>query len=321
MALPHLNKSDMNISKSNFSLRDPEDDYAKRARNQAGAAKGPRRDEDDEQGQAAGVMTLQQRLAARREAETGVKGKSPYTTSHIPSGGDAVNRSVHAGADAKFQKVNLIGSMMNEHAVFSLVTQTDDVTYLDLRGNGLDSAFGWKLIKALKKQYLKLDFVNGVDTKAIRNNAITDLNLTGFLSHNGLFGIEPVGAIFLAHFLRTNTSLLSIQFQRNQVGKDGAKAIAQSLIGNTHSQVNEVNQMKPIKKRGVHFAKFKTGDVKEIRMANFNLVDEDAVFLEEYLSRHDCTEELMLAGNFFFGEGIRKFGRYLGVTKVLKNYV
>ena len=43
--------------------------------------------------------------------------------------------------------------------------------------------------------------------------------------------------------------------------------------------------MKPVQKRGVHFSKFKTNEVIEIRMPNFNLVDEDAVFLEEYLSR------------------------------------
>jgi len=43
--------------------------------------------------------------------------------------------------------------------------------------------------------------------------------------------------------------------------------------------------MKPLQKRGVHFSKFKTNEVIEISMQNFNPVDKDAVFSEEHLSR------------------------------------
>lgn len=261
--------------------------------------------------QASGPNALRQKLAARKEQETGVRQADAHKHDVAPP----------ASGEAKFAKVNLIGSMMNEHAVFSLVThqtQTDGITYLDLRGNGLSHEFGWRLIKAMAKQYTKLDFCNGIDTKKIRENDIDELNMTGFLSHNGLFGIEPVGAVFLAHFLRTNTSLQKIQFQRNGVGKDGSKAIAQAIIGNAGSQINEVNGMKPVKKRGVHFSKFQNKEVETIRMPNHNLNDEDIVFLEEYLSRYDCVKELDLKGNQFFGDGVRKLGRYIGSSTVLE---
>eukprot|EP00397_Hematodinium_sp_SG-2012_P001045 GEMP01001046.1.p1 GENE.GEMP01001046.1~~GEMP01001046.1.p1 ORF type:complete len:1504 (+),score=273.65 GEMP01001046.1:195-4706(+) len=305
MALPNTDLTKSMLNKSAFVDGDPDAQaYDKRpAHHKATMDDDPRGG-----GPASGVMTLKQRLAARKEQVTGVRQAAAHAHYTEPE----------QDKEPKFQKVNLIGSMMNEHAVFSLVTQTDDITYMDLRGNGLDSAFGWKLIKAMKKQYLRLDFCNGINTKRIRENSIDDLNLTGFLSHNGLFGIEPVGAIFLAHFLRGNTSLVSIQFQRNSVGKDGSKAIAQAIIGNPDSQINEVNHMKPKKKRGVNFTKFQSKEIEEIRMANFNLVDEDIVFLEEYLSRHDCVKELDLKGNPFFGEGVRKLGRYLGVSQTLE---
>ena len=86
-------------------------------------------------------------------------------------------------------------------------------------------------------RYLHLDFCNGVDTKEIRENKVEKLRLSGmnFDAGNGIYyGMEVVGAIFLAHFLRINTSLTTLDFRRHDVQKDGAKALAQAIIGHAH---------------------------------------------------------------------------------------
>ena len=90
---------------------------------------------------------------------------------------------------------------------------------------------GWKLVKAMKRRYLQLEYCNGVHTRALRDNVLSVLNLSTFNGHQGIFGIEVVGAIFLAHFLRLNSSVTDLCFRRNDVQKDGAKALAQSLLG------------------------------------------------------------------------------------------
>ena len=96
-------------------------------------------------------------------------------------------------------------------------------TSSDIRGNNLDAAFGWRLIKAMKRKYLQLDFCNGVDLRGIRENKTRRLILSDFKNHGGMYGMEVVGAIFLAHFLRFNESVVELSFRRNDVQKDGAK--------------------------------------------------------------------------------------------------
>ena len=53
----------------------------------------------------------------------------------------------------EFQKVNLLGSRLQQAAIYSLILSLNTITYLDIRGNGLDSSFGWRLVKAMKKRY------------------------------------------------------------------------------------------------------------------------------------------------------------------------
>ncbi|CAD7928384.1 unnamed protein product [Amoebophrya sp. A25] len=219
----------------------------------------------------------------------------------------------------EFQRVNLLGSRLQQAAIYSLVLSLNTVTYLDLRGNNLDATFGWRLIKAMKKRYLQLEFCNGVNTRAVRDNAIEHLNLAGFEMHSGLYGIEVVGAIFLAHFLRLNSSLKTISFRRNQVEKDGAKALAQSMIGNTNCQIRSVNSMGIRKKErtGIDFRLFRKNQLTEVNLAKTGIDDDDVVFLEEWLLRHDCTTELNLSNNHFTGEGVRKLHRYILNSKTL----
>ncbi|CAD7927849.1 unnamed protein product [Amoebophrya sp. A120] len=221
----------------------------------------------------------------------------------------------------EFQRVNLLGSRLQQAAIYSLVLSLNTVTYLDLRGNNLDATFGWRLIKAMKKRYLQLEYCNGVNTRAIRDNQVQHLNLAGFDGHSGLYGIEVVGAIFLAHFLRLNSSLKSLNFRRNQVEKDGAKALAQSMIGNASCQITSVNGL-GIRKRertGVDLRKFRKNEVPEVNLENAGLDDDDVVFLEEWLLRHDCTVDLNLSRNNFWGEGVRKLHRYILNSKTLVN--
>ena len=156
--------------------------------------------------------------------------------------------------------------------------------------------------------------------QAIRENKIRRLNLASFENHSGLYGIEVVGAIFLAHFLRLNSSLRQFSFRRNMVQKDGAKALAQSMIGNTKCEIAGVNMMRVNAKQrtGIDFTKFRTNEVKEAPLGNCSLDDDDIVFLEEWLLRHDCVTNLDLSRNFFWLEGVRKLHRYIINTKALK---
>lgn len=220
----------------------------------------------------------------------------------------------------EFQKVNLLGSRLQQAAIYSLVLSLNTISYLDVRGNNLDAAFGWRLIKAMKKKYLQLEFCNGIDVKAIRENKITKLNLSSFENHLGIYGIEVVGAIFLAHFIRLNSSIKAISFRRNEVEKDGAKALAQSMIGNTKCAIAHVNMMGKSKKRrtGIDFTKFRVNGVQEVPLSKCGLDDDDVVFLEEWLLRYDCTTDVNLSWNNFFGEGVRKLHRYVLNTKTLK---
>ena len=95
---------------------------------------------------------------------------------------------------------------------------------------------------------------------------------------------QVVGAIFLAHFLRINSSLETLSFRRNQVQKDGAKALAQSMIGNAKCAIKSVNSMGISKKlrTGIDFRKFRTNNVPDVNCAKCQLDDDDVVFLEEW---------------------------------------
>uniref|UniRef100_A0A7S4S9B5 Uncharacterized protein n=1 Tax=Alexandrium monilatum TaxID=311494 RepID=A0A7S4S9B5_9DINO len=223
----------------------------------------------------------------------------------------------------QFEKINLIGSELSEHAIFSLVLSVPNITYLDLRGNKLNAAFGWRLVKAMKKRYLNLEFCNGVPLKALRTNAIDSLNLAGVSGHHGMYGIEVVGAIFLAHFLRLNSSLTYLNFRRNNVQKDGAKALAQSLLGNPQCVLRTVNTMGPQKspaKEGIDFSQFLTSppQLTKLVLRRRLLDDDDFVFLEEWLRRYDCVTELDISENYICRDGVRKLTRYVKDTKTLK---
>jgi len=246
----------------------------------------------------------------------------------------------------QFEKIDLRGNHkpgpgregmgLSEHAIESLVLSVDNITHLDLRGNRLNAAFGWKLIKAMKKKYLNLEFCNGIPLRALRMNSIQVLDLSPRASHvgmpwtedskeaavefanRGMYGIEVVGAIFLAHFLRLNTSLISFNFRLNHVEKDGAKALAQSLLGNAQTLLQTVNTMGPTKmKPGINFSHFKTGQLTTVDLSKRGMDDDDFVFLEEWLRRYDCVTDLNISWNFMSRDGIRKLTRHIKETKVL----
>eukprot|EP00397_Hematodinium_sp_SG-2012_P001205 GEMP01001206.1.p1 GENE.GEMP01001206.1~~GEMP01001206.1.p1 ORF type:complete len:1723 (+),score=302.95 GEMP01001206.1:235-5403(+) len=217
-----------------------------------------------------------------------------------------------------FDKVNLLGSNLSTHAIYSLILSLSNITYLDVRGNKLDSGFGWRLIKAMKKRYLQLEICNGISVRDVRDNKITDLNLSGFENHNGLYGIEVVGAIFLAHFLRLNSSLTSIHFRRNNIQKDGAKALAQSMISNVNCKIQFINLMRPTQRTGFDFMEFRSNQLQSVNLSKCRLDDDEMVFLEEWLLRHDCVTDLDVSHNNFSHEGVRKLHRYVASTKKLK---
>lgn len=235
----------------------------------------------------------------------------------------------------QFEKINLLGSGLSGHAISSLVLSVQNVTYLDLRGNNLQAAFGWQLVKAMKRRYLQLEFCNGVFTRGLRENKTEELVLSSFSGHHGLYGIEVVGAIFLAHFLRLNSSLTHINFARNDVQKDGAKALAQSLLGNPHCALRTVNNMGPARcpskdrggKPGIDFAQFRNSTLVTVNLSKRLLDDDDFVFLEEWLRRHDCVKNLDISHNLIgqpkwdgssqTRDGIRKLTRHLKDTKTL----
>lgn len=110
----------------------------------------------------------------------------------------------------EFQKVNFLGSRLQQAAIYSLVLSVNQITYLDVRGNNLDAAFGWRLIKSMKKKYLQLEYCNGIDLRGMKANEQKTLDLCSITGHNGIWGIEVVGAIFLAHFLRYSAILSGI---------------------------------------------------------------------------------------------------------------
>lgn len=228
------------------------------------------------------------------------------------------------------------GMGLSEHAIESLVLSVENITHLDLRGNRLNAAFGWKLIKAMKKKYLNLEFCNGIPLRALKMNTIEVLDLSPCASHigmpwqedskeaamefanRGMYGIEVVGAIFLAHFLRLNTSLTTFNFRLNHVEKDGAKALAQSLLGNAQTVLQTVNTMGPTKmKPGIDFGHFKTGHLTTVDLSKRGLDDDDFVFLEEWLRRYDCVTDLNISWNFMSRDGIRKLTRHIKESKVL----
>lgn len=218
----------------------------------------------------------------------------------------------------QFEKINLLGADLSEHAVYSLVLSVPNITYLDLRGNKLDAAFGWRLVKAMKKRYLNLEFCNGVPLRALRTNAIESLNLSSFHAHHGMYGIEVVGAIFLAHFLRLNTSLTYLNFKRNDVEKDGAKALAQSLLGNPQCVLRHVNTMGPTKsKPGVDFGLFRSSQLQTVHLSKRLIDDDDFVFIEEWLRRYDCVTDLDISWNLIWRDGARKLARYVKDSKSL----
>lgn len=221
----------------------------------------------------------------------------------------------------QFERINLLGSELSEHAISSLVLSVPNITYLDLRGNRLSAQFGWKLVKSMKKKYLNLDFCNGIHLRDLKSNRMDTLNLAGFSQHHGMYGIEVVGAIFLAHFLRLNNSLRHFNFKRNDVEKDGAKALAQSLLGNPHCALVTVNTMGPSKngaKPGIDFQLFRAGNIRVVNLPKRLLDDDDFVFLEEWLRRYDCVEELDISGNLLSRDGVRKLARYVKDTATLR---
>jgi len=246
----------------------------------------------------------------------------------------------------QFEKINLIGSQLSEQAISSLVLSVPNITYLDLRGNSLNAAFGWRLVKAMKKRYLQLEWCNGVHMRALRDNAVTSLTLAGFPGcrcgqpngvcqcgkasscpgHIGMFGIEVVGAIFLAHFLRLNSSLTFIDFRRNDVQKDGAKALAQSLLGNPQCALRTVNTMGQSiapgpgrgGKPGIDFAGFRASTLTHVNLSKRGLDDDDFVFLEEWLRRYDCVTDLDISHNLIHRDGLRKLTRHVKDTKTLR---
>ena len=222
----------------------------------------------------------------------------------------------------QFETVNLLGAMLTPTAVFSLITSLSFMSYLDVRGNNLSAEFAWKLVKAMKKTHMQLNFVNGVDTQSIRENKTRILRMSNVHSnvHNGLYGIEVSGAIFLAHFLRVNTSIEVLCFRRNDVQKEGAKALAQAIIGNPDSKVRLVNTMavQPSFRKGIDFCQFRTSNVQVVNLSNVMMVDDDMVFLEEWLLRFDCVVDLDLSRNLFNGEGLRKLARFVMHSQTLK---
>ncbi|CEM05616.1 unnamed protein product [Vitrella brassicaformis CCMP3155] len=209
------------------------------------------------------------------------------------------------GDSGTFDKLHLMGSRLDANIIFSLVISSPNLMELDLRGNQLSPGFGWELMKALGRRYVLLTKVNGVHVRPLKDNTATSLNLSNWRGHSGLYGIEVVGAIILSHFLRFNESLKQIVFRRNDVQKEGAKAIAQSLIGNASSPLESVNTMK------IDFRRFRSGHANSLNLANRLLVDEDIIFLEEWLLRFDCVKELDLSNSSFGHEGIKKIARYV----------
>jgi len=228
-----------------------------------------------------------------------------------------------------FEKVNLLGSQLKDQAIESLVLSVPNITYMDLRGNFLDAAFGWRLIKGMKRRHLLLEFCNGVNLRGLRDNVVDTLNLSNFSGHLGLYGIEVVGAIFLAHFLRINSSLQFLCFRRNDVQKDGAKALAQSLLGNPDSRLRVVNYMGPSRPMGtlrserpsevgIDFSAFRVSALQTIHLQKRMLDDDDFVFLEEFMHRYDCVTDLDISDNHISGEGVRKLVRYMKDTQHLR---
>uniref|UniRef100_A0A0G4IB82 Uncharacterized protein n=1 Tax=Chromera velia CCMP2878 TaxID=1169474 RepID=A0A0G4IB82_9ALVE len=219
----------------------------------------------------------------------------------------------------QFERVSLLGSSLSQAALLSIVLSLSKITFLDIRGNNLDAAFGWRLIKAMKRRYLQLEFCNGVDLKGIKTNVTTKLNLANFSNHCGLYGIEVVGAIFLAHFLRLNESVRELNFRRNDVQKDGAKALAQAIIGNPKSAIETVNGLgwHPRARTGLNFQDFRSNSVRVLQVSKRMLNDEDMVFLEEWLLRYDCVEELDVSRNCLGQEGLRKLARFVMHSKSL----
>ncbi|CAK0856922.1 unnamed protein product [Prorocentrum cordatum] len=221
----------------------------------------------------------------------------------------------------QFENINLVGSELGESAIFSLVTSVSHITSLDLRGNRLSAAFGWRLVKAMKKKYLSLEYCNGVPLHKLRHNSISRLDLASVHNNHCMYGIEVVGAIFLAHFLRLNSSLTELDFRRNNVEKDGAKALAQSLLGNAQCQLRVVNgmQLKAVGSRpiGCDFADFRTSQLTVLNLTKLMLDDDDFVFLEEWLRRYDCVTELDISQNVIRKDGVRKLAKYVKETKTL----
>lgn len=222
----------------------------------------------------------------------------------------------------QFENINLKGSELGESAIFSLVTSVSHITSLDLRGNRLSAAFGWRLVKAMKKKYLSLKECNGVPLEKLRHNTISKLDLASVHNNDCMYGIEVVGAIFLAHFLRLNSSLTELDFRRNNVEKDGAKALAQSLLGNAQCQLQVVNGMEKeargSKPTGLDFADFRTSQLTVLNLSKKMLDDDDFVFLEEWLRRYDCVTDLDISQNTMRKDGVRKLSKYVKETKTLR---
>lgn len=265
-------------------------------------------------------------VSASNASFHGASGGYPPNGVHMPSGLDLS----FGITPMTFEKINLIGSTLSEQAIYSLVLSVPNITYLDLRGNNLNAAFGWRLVKAMQKRYLMLEFCNGVHLRGLRNDTETTLNLSGFNrgpldGHMGMYGIEVVGAIFLAHFLRLNSSLTELGFRRNDVQKDGAKALAQSLLGNPKCELRTIigmgaSRMPEVSrggKPGIDFAMFRAGTLTTVHLSRRVLDDDDFVFLEEWLRRYQCVTDLDISYNPIWKDGVRKLVRFVKETTTL----
>eukprot|EP00397_Hematodinium_sp_SG-2012_P000310 GEMP01000310.1.p1 GENE.GEMP01000310.1~~GEMP01000310.1.p1 ORF type:complete len:1691 (+),score=330.69 GEMP01000310.1:326-5398(+) len=225
-------------------------------------------------------------------------------------------------APESMESINMFCSKTQQDAVFSIILSANNLKHLEIRGNGLNADFGWKLIKAMKNSYLSLRTMNGMNVGALKDNKLRHLNLVGFKSGNGIFGIEVCGAIFLAHFLMINRSLESLKFQNNNVEREGAKALSQAILTNAGSTIRSVNHMgqRLNTEKGIDFTQFRQSNIRSIDLSYCNVTDEDLIFLIEWLEKYDCVQHLDLSHNMIRDEGIYKLQRYLGTTKRLRSF-
>lgn len=217
-------------------------------------------------------------------------------------------------------EVDMFCQHTDPEAIHSIVVSAQKLKRLDLRGNGLDANFGWKLISGMKNFYLGVENMNGMNLRAVKENKTRNINLAGYKSKSGIFGIEAVGAIFLAHFLMINKSVETLRFQNNNVGREGAKALGQAILTNPDSRIRTVNHMgkRLNTAKGIDFLQFRKQNVKHIDLAHCGTDDDDIVFLHEWLEKFDCVESLDLSHNALGDESVYKLQRFITNTQHLK---